>query len=153
MPKSWSFSRVFLALINLFRYSFWIFILELLTHIIYSSSIQFYPELCHEFDGWTLAGLGYALPCLFFIKYFIIYGSVKLIASIDGFDMPNPPKCVSRIHLCRFLWRYFDHGLHLWLKEYEFLFLFLFLENFHNFDLDIFMVQSSVPNGIFQDKS
>ncbi|CAG2112149.1 unnamed protein product, partial [Medioppia subpectinata] len=61
---------------------------------------------------------GFALPLMFFVKYFIIYGSVATIAAIDGFEMPAPPKCISRIHSSVYLWRTFDRGLHLWLTNY-----------------------------------
>jgi len=100
---------------NLLRYVFWGFVLEILLHFVYSSSMQYYPEVAENLDGWTLCGLGYALPVLFHIKYLAIYGIANSLAALDNVKLPPPPECVSRIHSNTHLWRTFDRGLHLWL--------------------------------------
>lgn len=102
---------------SLLRYVFWGFVLEVCLHFIYSSAFQYSPETASKFGTWTLAGLGYALPCVFHLKYLTIYGLAKALAEIDGILLPPPPKCVTRIHLCTHLWREFDRGLHLWLTK------------------------------------
>jgi D-alanyl-lipoteichoic acid acyltransferase DltB (MBOAT superfamily) len=117
IPLKWTSSHLLVIAKQLIRYAFWTLILEVMLHFVYSSSIQYYPEISDMFDIWTLCGLGFALPLIFFIKYFIIYGSVAAIAMIDGFHLPPPPKCISRIHSCSYLWRTFDRGLHLWLTK------------------------------------
>ncbi|CAG2118855.1 unnamed protein product, partial [Medioppia subpectinata] len=110
--------RVVNVIKQVLRFTFWSFVFELMLHLVFSTSIQFYPELTQMLSIWSLCGLGFALPLMFFVKYFIIYGSVATIAAIDGFEMPAPPKCISRIHSCVYLWRTFDRGLHLWLTNY-----------------------------------
>ncbi|CAG2164662.1 unnamed protein product [Oppiella nova] len=114
----WTSNRVMEVMKQLLRFTFWSFVFELMLHLVFSQSIQFYPELTQMLSVWSLCGLGFALPLMFFVKYFIIYGSVATIAAIDGFRMPVPPKCISRIHSCVYLWRTFDRGLHLWLTNY-----------------------------------
>ncbi|KAI1303171.1 Protein-cysteine N-palmitoyltransferase HHAT [Halotydeus destructor] len=102
----------------IFRILFWALVLELMLHFIYSSSMQFYPEITDQMDGWTLCGFGYALPCLFYMKYLVMYGFASGVARLDGIELPPPPVCVTRIHLSSYLWRTFDRGLHLWLTNY-----------------------------------
>ncbi|XP_023213594.1 uncharacterized protein LOC111616408 [Centruroides sculpturatus] len=66
--------------------------------------MQFYPSLLHKLDSWTLCGLGYSLPVLFYLKYFVIYGIAGLFAQVEQFTFPPPPKCISRIHLSSYQW-------------------------------------------------
>ncbi|XP_055928200.1 protein-cysteine N-palmitoyltransferase HHAT-like [Argiope bruennichi] len=96
----------------------WYFVYELLLLFIYSSSVQFYPEEVTNYDSWALCGLGYALPMMFFLKYYVIYGTANGIGKLEGFELPPPPKCISCIHLSSFLWRHFDRGLYLWILKY-----------------------------------
>ncbi|KAL1414882.1 hypothetical protein MTO96_007140 [Rhipicephalus appendiculatus] len=73
------------------------FLLEALLHYFYSSALAYYPDLATEMDDPSLLGLGICLT---------------------GMSLPPPPKCVSRIHLCSYLWRHFDRGLYLWIQRY-----------------------------------
>lgn len=123
IPAHKSVKQYFYLLILFFRYMFWAFVLELSLHYIYCSAVQYYPEVAERFDGWTLCGLGYALPCLFHLKYLVIYGFVQVLGQADGIDLPPPPKCITRIHSSTYLWRTFDRGLHLWLSRYHLLLL------------------------------
>lgn len=66
-------------------------------------------------------GFGATLNVMFFIKYLVQYGVPSAFARIEGIDLPPPPKCVARSHLCSHFWRYFDHGFHLWIKKYLYL--------------------------------
>ncbi|RWS15907.1 protein-cysteine N-palmitoyltransferase HHAT-like protein, partial [Dinothrombium tinctorium] len=106
------------SLLNIARYLFWALILDMLLHFVYSSSVYYNFHILSSFNAWELSGFGYALPCLFYLKYLVIYGFVGAIAAADGISMPSPPKCITRIHLCSYLWRHFDRGLHLWLLKY-----------------------------------
>ncbi|XP_054153685.1 protein-cysteine N-palmitoyltransferase HHAT-like [Oppia nitens] len=118
LKSDWTSDRLMAIVGQIFRFTFWTIIYELLLHFVFSSSVQFYPEITQMLDTWSLCGLGFALPLMFFVKYFILYGSVATIAMIDGFEIPPPPKCIARIHSCVYLWRTFDRGLHLWLTKY-----------------------------------
>ncbi|KAH8028114.1 hypothetical protein HPB51_013161 [Rhipicephalus microplus] len=94
------------------------FLLEFLLHYFYSSALAYYPDLVTEMDDPSLLGLGICLTVLFFLKYRILYGLGSAVAGLEGMLLPPPPKCVSRIHLCSYLWRHFDRGLYLWIQRY-----------------------------------
>ncbi|CAL1261610.1 unnamed protein product [Larinioides sclopetarius] len=96
----------------------WYFVYELFLLFIYSSAVQFYPDQVANYDSWALCGLGYALPMMFFLKYFVLYGTANAIGKLEGFELPPPPKCISCIHQSSFLWRHFDRGLYLWILKY-----------------------------------
>ncbi|XP_013787361.1 protein-cysteine N-palmitoyltransferase HHAT-like isoform X1 [Limulus polyphemus] len=116
--KHWTANRLINTFMSFLHYLVAYLMLELFQHFVYSSAIQFYPEVADNFDSWTLCGLGYALPVAFYLKYFVIYGAAGTLASLDGLAVPPPPKCISRLHRCTFLWRHFDRGLHLWILRY-----------------------------------
>lgn len=115
--KPWSSERAYWLLMRVLKYVFWIFVFEVALHYFYTTAIQYYPTLLYSLDAWTLSGFGYSLPCLFFLKYFIIYGLANTLAELDQIQVPGPPMCVTRIHSSSLLWRYFDRGLYFWLKE------------------------------------
>lgn len=117
-PPQKSFGDYLLHSVQMLRFLFWSFVLEVIHHYVYSSATLFYPDLAERFDGWTLCGLGYSLTCLFYLKYFIIFGLSGVLSGMDGIHVPPPPKCVTRIHLSTQIWRYFDRGLYIWLQEY-----------------------------------
>ncbi|GIY85249.1 hypothetical protein CDAR_508081 [Caerostris darwini] len=113
-----SLKELILRICHLLKIILWYFVYEFLLHFIYSSAVQFYPHEVKNFDSWALCGLGYALPMMFFLKYFVTYGVPKAIAKLEDIELPPPPKCISCIHLSSFLWRHFDRGLYLWLLRY-----------------------------------
>ncbi|XP_035205384.1 protein-cysteine N-palmitoyltransferase HHAT-like isoform X2 [Stegodyphus dumicola] len=104
--------------LRVFYVLLWYFIYEILLHFVYSSAVQYFPEVAFNFDSWSLCGLGYTLPMMFYLKYFIIYGMAGSIARLEGFNFPPAPKCISCIHLSSYLWRHFDRGLYLWILRY-----------------------------------
>ncbi|XP_074600317.1 protein-cysteine N-palmitoyltransferase Rasp isoform X2 [Brevipalpus obovatus] len=116
--SKYSIDRTVDCLFKLIPMAGYAILYEVLTHYLFSSAVQFYPELTNMFDSWTLCGLGYCLPVLFHIKYYVLYGTAKALAEFDEIKIPPPPKCVSRIHSSTYLWRHFDRGLHLWLSRY-----------------------------------
>jgi hypothetical protein len=115
--RKWSAARTLVYVSWSFKYLFWALVLELALHYFYSSALHFYPTLIVHFDGWALAGFGYSITCLFFLKYFVVFGCAQVLARFDQIHTPDPPKCTSRIHLASYLWRHFDRGLYLWLTK------------------------------------
>ncbi|KAG8180457.1 hypothetical protein JTE90_024846 [Oedothorax gibbosus] len=97
------------------------FIYEFLLHFVYSSSISYYPEIVSNFDRWSLCGLCYALPMMFYLKYFILFGIAGSLSRLEGVKFPPPPKCFTTTHLASLLSRHFDRGLYLWLLKYLYL--------------------------------
>ena len=104
-----------LRLLKVFLYAV---LLELLLHVIHSQAIQFYPHLTDQLDGWTFCGLGYSLACLFYLRYYVLYGFAQTLAAFDSVSLPQAPRCVSRVCESRILWRTFDQGLYQWLTNY-----------------------------------
>ncbi|XP_077521907.1 protein-cysteine N-palmitoyltransferase HHAT-like isoform X2 [Amblyomma americanum] len=96
-------------------------LMDLMCHYFYSSALKKAPYLIARLDLTSLVGYGLALNMLFFMKYRIQYGLSGGVARIEGHQLPAPPKCIFRSHLCSHFWRYFDHGLHLWIKKYIYL--------------------------------
>jgi hypothetical protein len=59
---------------------------------------------------------------LFFIvaillRYVIMYGWSSFLSSLDNVTGPPHPACVGRIHLYSDMWRYFDAGLHQFMRQ------------------------------------
>lgn len=118
-PKApWSPREVVYPTVQLGLCILYFFALEALLHYFYSSAMAYYPDIVGELDSASLLGLGICLTVLFFLKYRIIYGLGSAVAGLEGMVLPPPPKCVSRIHLCSYLWRHFDRGLYLWIQKY-----------------------------------
>ncbi|XP_049266720.1 protein-cysteine N-palmitoyltransferase HHAT isoform X3 [Rhipicephalus sanguineus] len=93
-------------------------LMDLLCHYFYCAALIKAPYLVSELDVTSLVGLGAILNVMFYMKYRIQYGVSGGCARIEGHTLPAPPKCIARGHLCSHFWRYFDHGLHLWIKKY-----------------------------------
>ncbi|KAH7941805.1 hypothetical protein HPB49_017659 [Dermacentor silvarum] len=96
-------------------------LMDLMCHYFYSAALTQAPHLVSKLDNTSLLGYGAILNIMFYSKYLIQYGVSGGCARIEGHNLPAPPKCVARGHLCSHFWRYFDHGLHLWIKKYVYL--------------------------------
>lgn len=113
-PKvPWSPREVAYPAVQLGLCMLYFFALEALLHYFYSSAMAYYPDIVDELDSASLLGLGICLTVLFFLKYRIIYGLGSAVAGLEGMVLPPPPKCVSRIHLCSYLWRWVEAWLRL----------------------------------------
>uniref|UniRef100_L7M0S4 Putative acyltransferase required for palmitoylation of hedgehog hh family of secreted signaling n=1 Tax=Rhipicephalus pulchellus TaxID=72859 RepID=L7M0S4_RHIPC len=97
------------------------FLMDFMCHYFYSSALSKAPYLVSRLNLTALLGFGATLNVMFFMKYLVQYGVPRAFARIEGIDLPAPPKCVARSHLCSHFWRYFDHGLHLWIRKYLYL--------------------------------
>ncbi|XP_049526182.1 protein-cysteine N-palmitoyltransferase HHAT isoform X3 [Dermacentor silvarum] len=96
-------------------------LMDFMCHYFYSSALLKAPYLVSRLNLTCLLGFGATLNVMFFIKYLVQYGVPNAFARIECLHLPPPPKCVARSHLCSHFWRYFDHGLHLWIKKYLYL--------------------------------
>ena len=107
---------------------FYTLLLETLVHLIHthaltlmtSSNVDGRPStsIWSRMTGWTFCGLGYTLTCLFYLKYFILYGFSECLSYTNGISLPQPPQCVSHTCQSTSLWRNFDRGLYSWLIHY-----------------------------------
>ena len=120
--ETWSLNRMIRFAMQVFRFSFWLLFGHLIIHFFYFSSFTYNMDILTSLDVWTLAGVGLCVAGFFNIKYTVFYGWSRPFVVADGINMaPLPPKCVYRIHLYSDMWRYFDRGLHLFLKTYIYL--------------------------------
>ena len=106
---------------------FYTLFLEILLHLIHTQALStlFFPSsssgvisVGKGMTGWTFCGLGYTLTCLFYLKYYILYGAAQSLSRFNDINLPDPPQCVSRTCQSTILWRTFDRGLYSWLVQY-----------------------------------
>uniref|UniRef100_A0A131XK66 Putative acyltransferase required for palmitoylation of hedgehog hh family of secreted signaling n=1 Tax=Hyalomma excavatum TaxID=257692 RepID=A0A131XK66_9ACAR len=113
-----SLDEIKACVLGLLRSAAHFFLVDIMYHYFYSSALVKAPYLVPRLNLTCLVGFGVTLNIMFFVKYLVIYGVPCAFARVEGVDLPAPPKCVARSHLCSHFWRYFDHGLHLWIRKY-----------------------------------
>nr|CAD2146504.1 unnamed protein product [Meloidogyne enterolobii] len=73
--------------------------------------------MLQNFNNYELVSIAYVAGQLFHLKYYLIFGIPSIFAKIDGMQ-PNPsPICISHVAKYSQMWRYFDRGLYLFLKN------------------------------------
>ncbi|KAM7285638.1 protein-cysteine N-palmitoyltransferase HHAT-like protein isoform X2 [Ixodes scapularis] len=115
---AWTSGELRGSLLQLGRCLLCFLLLEACLHFCYSSALAYYPDLVESLDLPGLLGFGLCLTLVFFLKYRVLYGFGSAVARLERIELPPPPKCVHRIHLCSYLWRHFDRGLYLWIQRY-----------------------------------
>nr|XP_018914254.1 PREDICTED: protein-cysteine N-palmitoyltransferase Rasp [Bemisia tabaci] len=110
------FPRFLKASISFLRYSFWYYFTEFGLHFIYIGAFpHHYGNL--NLNPWAMCGLGFAMGMFFYLKYLVVYGVAGSVITMEGYDPPSPPRCIACIHLYSHMWRYFDTGLHKFIKS------------------------------------
>ena len=109
----------------LLRTFFWALVFDLLLkRLLYSSAFLNYPQYLSSrssdtISAWALAGFGFSLMLLFFLKYRVLYGVSKAVAEeVDGLNgevFAQPPQCIAHMATTAYLWRHFDQGLYAFL--------------------------------------
>lgn len=113
-----SLSRKFYKLLlQLARFSFWLFFTEIALHIIYVNATMFHPDFVKQLDLWSLYGYGYTMGQFFHLKYVVMYGITTTLAQFENAAIPKTPRCIGRVHLYSDMWRYFDAGLYTFLTK------------------------------------
>ncbi|KAH9403434.1 hypothetical protein TYRP_015324 [Tyrophagus putrescentiae] len=112
----------------LLRTFFWALVFDLLLkRLLYSSAFLNYPQYLNSssntISAWALAGFGFSLMLLFFLKYRVLYGVSKAVAEeVDGLNsnkvFAQPPQCIAHMATTAYLWRHFDQGLYAFLFRY-----------------------------------
>ncbi|XP_064484085.1 protein-cysteine N-palmitoyltransferase HHAT-like isoform X1 [Ornithodoros turicata] len=115
---TWTWRRLLGHVVDILKCLIFHVAYTLTTHWFYSSAMSVYPNVVQYLDAWSKAGLAFGLVMMFYLKYRVLYGIPVTIASMEDIRLPTYPKCVGRIHLCSYVWRHFDRGLHLWLVRY-----------------------------------
>ena len=96
---------------------FYIFILELLFHFIYISSLSKMQYLLEELSPMESVAVAWTELQIFLFKYIVFYRFVGIFAKLDGIVPPLAPKCISSLYTFKVMWRYFDRGLHRFLAQ------------------------------------
>lgn len=96
-------------------------LMDLMLHFFYPAALSSAPYLVRKMNRTGLVGYAIMLHLCFYLKYVVQYGMARSFARIERLELPQPAKCIGRGHLCSHFWRYFDHGLHLWIKKYVYL--------------------------------
>ncbi|XP_075555103.1 protein-cysteine N-palmitoyltransferase HHAT-like [Dermacentor variabilis] len=93
-------------------------LVESFTHYFYSSAMSKLLWTVANLDTTSLLGYGLALNFFFYLRYVFCYGFAGALARAEGIVLPPHSKCIARLTRCSHFWRYFDRGMHLWIKRY-----------------------------------
>ncbi|XP_075722383.1 protein-cysteine N-palmitoyltransferase Rasp isoform X2 [Rhipicephalus microplus] len=91
---------------------------EVMAHYLYSSAMSQWPWMIGKLDPASLVGFGLSLLFFFYVRYVFNYGVAGALARAEGIELPLHAKCIARLNLCSQFWRYFDRGMHLYIRRY-----------------------------------
>ncbi|XP_049266901.1 protein-cysteine N-palmitoyltransferase HHAT isoform X2 [Rhipicephalus sanguineus] len=94
------------------------FLMELMAHFFYSSAMARWPWMAERLDLYSLVGFAFSLLFFFYVRYLFTYGFAGAIARAEGVEIPPPSMCIATMYRCSYFWRYFDRGMHLWIRRY-----------------------------------
>ncbi|XP_055327897.1 protein-cysteine N-palmitoyltransferase HHAT-like [Paramacrobiotus metropolitanus] len=95
---------------------------ELMSHFLYPFSVRYLIGRLHgTMSRWALAGICYALGQFFQLKYMALFGLFSFFSKLNGVDSVQFPICVTWTHRYSLMWKYFDHGLYVFLRQYIYL--------------------------------
>ncbi|KAL1414873.1 hypothetical protein MTO96_007133 [Rhipicephalus appendiculatus] len=93
-------------------------LMELMAHFFYSSAMSNWYWMADRLDFASLVGYALALEFHYYVSYLFQYGFAGSLASVEGIKVPATAPCIARLHRCSRFWRYFDRGMHLWIRRY-----------------------------------
>ncbi|XP_075555100.1 protein-cysteine N-palmitoyltransferase Rasp-like [Dermacentor variabilis] len=94
------------------------FLMELATHFWYSSAMAEWPWMAERLDQFSLVGYVISLLFMFYMRYRFTYGFAGAVANAEGIEIPPHSPCIAIMHRCSHFWRYFDRGMHKWIRSY-----------------------------------
>ncbi|XP_050037550.2 protein-cysteine N-palmitoyltransferase Rasp-like [Dermacentor andersoni] len=94
------------------------FLMELMGHFFYSSAMSRWSWMGERLDLSSLAGYALSLEFHYYVCYLFSYGFAGALAKAEGIQVPETAPCIARLHRCSRFWRYFDRGMHLWIRRY-----------------------------------
>uniref|UniRef100_A0A224YGV6 Acyltransferase required for palmitoylation of hedgehog hh family of secreted signaling n=1 Tax=Rhipicephalus zambeziensis TaxID=60191 RepID=A0A224YGV6_9ACAR len=106
------------AIVRLLRSGAHFFLMEIMGHFFYSAAMNMWPWMAHSLDLFSLVGYGMSLLFLFYVRYLFTYGFAGALANAEGIEVPPHSPCIARMHRCSYFWRYFDRGMHKWIRRY-----------------------------------
>ncbi|XP_049266899.1 protein-cysteine N-palmitoyltransferase HHAT isoform X19 [Rhipicephalus sanguineus] len=118
-PKpSCSLREITVAIARLLRNGAHYLLMELMAHYFYSSAMTNWAWMSDRLDYASLAGYALALEFNYYVSYLFTYGFAGSLARVEGIEVPATAPCIARLHRCSRFWRYFDRGMHLWIRRY-----------------------------------
>lgn len=87
-------------------------------------SLQSFVEIKCE-NVWVMYGMGFFMGQFFFLKYTVVYGLALTWSRAEGYQTPDPPKCIAYVYLYSDMWRDFDQPLYYFIKRLYFFFFIL----------------------------
>nr|XP_037274821.1 protein-cysteine N-palmitoyltransferase Rasp-like isoform X1 [Rhipicephalus microplus] len=106
------------AIARLLRSAAHFFLMEIMIHFFYSAAMSHWSWMAHSLDLFSLVGYGMSLLFLFYVRYLFTYGFAGALANAEGIEVPPHSPCIARMHRCSHFWRYFDRGMHKWIRRY-----------------------------------
>lgn len=94
------------------------FLMEIMAHFFYSSAMARWSWMAERLDMYSLVGFAFSLLFCFFVRYRFTYGFAGAVARAEGIEIPPPSMCIATMYRCSYFWRYFDRGMHLWIRRY-----------------------------------
>ncbi|XP_075555098.1 protein-cysteine N-palmitoyltransferase HHAT-like isoform X3 [Dermacentor variabilis] len=118
-PKPSCTPRVIAAAIARFLHSGAHYLLmELMSHFFYGSAMSNLAWMGEKLDLASLAGYALSLEFRYYVSYLFTYGFAGALAKAEGIEVPETAPCIARLHRCSRFWRYFDRGMHLFIRRY-----------------------------------
>ncbi|XP_049266900.1 protein-cysteine N-palmitoyltransferase HHAT isoform X20 [Rhipicephalus sanguineus] len=118
-PKpSCTLREIAVAIARLLRNGAHYLLMELMAHFFYSSAMTKWAWMSNRLDYASLAGYALALEFNYYVSYLFNYGFAGSLARVEGIEVPATAPCIARLHRCSRFWRYFDRGMHLWIRRY-----------------------------------
>ncbi|KAL3186834.1 hypothetical protein MRX96_026796 [Rhipicephalus microplus] len=93
-------------------------LMEIMAHFFYSSAMAEWDFMGERLDYASLLGYALSLEFNYYVCYLFNYGFPAALAKIEGIEIPATAPCIARLHRCSQFWRYFDRGMHLFIRRY-----------------------------------
>ncbi|XP_075555095.1 protein-cysteine N-palmitoyltransferase Rasp-like [Dermacentor variabilis] len=106
------------AIARLLRSGAHYLLMELMGHFFYGSAMSNWAWMGQRLDLVSLAGYALSLEFDYYVCYLFNYGFAGALAKAEGLEVPETAPCIARLHQCSRFWRYFDRGMHLFIRRY-----------------------------------
>ncbi|KAL7632761.1 UNVERIFIED_CONTAM: hypothetical protein RMT77_016885 [Armadillidium vulgare] len=113
----WSISKLVWFMLQLLRFGFWLLVLDIFWQPIQGWTLSITPKDLKLFDSWETSGFLIISISFFILKYFVMYGFTSFLTRAEQYNAPEPPKCFFILYRFSEVWRHFDVGLYLFIKN------------------------------------
>uniref|UniRef100_A0A224YST8 Acyltransferase required for palmitoylation of hedgehog hh family of secreted signaling n=1 Tax=Rhipicephalus zambeziensis TaxID=60191 RepID=A0A224YST8_9ACAR len=110
--------EIAVAIASILRSGAHFLLMELMTHFFYGSAMSNWEWMADKLDFTSLVGYALSLEFDYYVIDLFHYGFAGSLANAEGIKVPATSPCIARLHRCSRFWRYFDRGMHLWIRRY-----------------------------------